>query len=202
MNIEAFHSFVLTEVLGCPVPLLNARIVAAASEFCRETLSWTETQDPLPLIDGVADYDIDFPSSAYALTVLGAWIGTRKLEAIAEDVSIGASSAPTHYNAINEFGVLRVYPTPSNPTESLMIKASYAPTPTATSLPDFLVRFTDVIASGAKADLMTMPAVSWSNPELAAFYRARFQVGIADARISDMHGRVSGSVSVKPRLFI
>lgn len=203
MKLDAFYALVAPEVIGCPDPIINSRIVAAASEFCRETLVWTEVQEDIFLSNGVSDYDIDFPANAYALTVLGVWCSGRKLEPVNSDIAaVSATSAePTHYNALNDFGVLRIYPIPAKPTSTMTAKVAYAPTPTAISLPDFLVRFAHVIADGAKAELMAIPLAQWSNPQLAAYYKQRFVDGFVKTRIDDAHGRVVGNVSVKPRPF-
>jgi hypothetical protein len=59
----------------------------------------------------------------------------------------------------------------------------------------------DAIASGAKARLLMMPGVPWSNPALGAYYRQSFDASIIDARIEEMHDRVPGRLTVQPRIF-
>ncbi len=203
MKLEVFYGHVLPEVLGCPAPTLDARIVAAAAEFCRETLSWSELQDPLTLIDGVFDYDIDPPAGAYTLSILGVWVDGRELRPSPGGMDTAElGNVPYYYNAAQDYGVLRVFPTPSNPTASMFVKACYVPIASATTLPDFLgTQYLDVIASGAKAELMLMPGQPWSNPQLSGYYKQRFQDGIIRSRILDSHGRVPGTLRVKPRQF-
>jgi len=201
MKLEEFYRHILPEVLGCPDPTLNAKIIAAAAEFCRETLVWNEVQDPFALEDGVYDYDLDVPAGAFIVTVMDVWSNDRLLSPTSTKIPFGQSAEPSQFR-VSEFNTLRVFPTPASPTSSLMVHAAYAPLSTATSLPDSLVRFMDGIAAGAKADLMLMPAVSWSNQELATYYRQKFTTAIADCRIAEMHSRVNSSLTVAPRMFI
>jgi hypothetical protein len=82
------------------------------------------------------------------------------------------------------------------------VRAAYVPTLKATTLPDFLgTQHMDTISSGTKAHLMMMPAVGWSNPQLGAYYQQRFEQGLLDARIEELHDRVPGSLTVRPRAF-
>jgi len=203
MNLDAFHSLVMPEVIGCPAPVLNTRLLVVAAEFCRETQSWFGSHT-IPLIDGVSDYALTTPTDSRIETVISVSVNGWLLTPTADDIShlAAISSEPGYYNALSVYGQISVYPTPINPTSSLLVKAAYAPTGTATTLPDYLERFADVIASGVKGNLMTMPNTDWSNPQLGAFYLQKFSEGIANCRISDAHGRVRGSLRVAPRPFI
>ena len=207
MKLDAFHPHVLTEVLGCPAPLMDLHLVSAAAEFCRETLAWTEAQDPMPLVNGMADYELDMPDQAYACTVRDVWLGGRRLTPITlhalQGFGAGESNEPTHYNASSERGTLRVYPTPANVTgQALVTRTAFAPVMAATTLPDFLgQRHMEVIASGAKARLMLIPGQAWSNPQLGAYHRQQFDNGVLNARIEEAHDRVPGTLTVQPRRF-
>ena len=207
MKPENFFPYVLTEVLGCPDPTLRLQIVSAAAEFCRETLAWTESQDAVPLVNGVSDYEIEAPAQSYAYTVRDVWLGGRRLQPITlhamQGMGVGESNEPTHYNASTERGSIRVYPTPINVTDqALVMRAAFVPTMAATTLPDFLgQRHMEVIASGAKAKLMMIPGVAWSNPQLGAYYRQIFDAGIVNSRIEEAHDRVPGTIRVQPRSF-
>jgi len=199
MKLEAFYPHVLPEVPGCPDPLLNSRLIASAAEFCRETLSWNEVQDPIVLADGVSDYELETPTGAYVESVLSVTIGSRKLIPAAEGfVGTSTSVEPVYYNT-SDYGVLRVYPTPKSPVSSMLVKVAYTPSIDATDVPDFMKRFVDTISAGAKSQLMMMAA--WLNPQMAGYYRSQFMDGITRARIQDAHGRVVGPLRVKPRAF-
>ena len=211
MKLDDFFPYILPEVLGCPDPVLRNALRLTAFDFCNRTHSWTEISDPLPLIDGVKDYDLDVPFGAYAQTVRDVWLGSRRLEpatmaqlqAVLPNWPTAESSEPTYYNLSAERGVLRVYPTPVNVgTQALVCRTVFVPTSAATVLPDFLGQDQlEVIAAGTKYRLMLMPGVTWSNPELGAFYKTQFDAGVTDSQAEEAHDRVPGSMTVPARSF-
>lgn len=211
MKLEEFAPYVLVDVPGCTEPLLRLQLVAAAGEFCRETLSWSETLDPVLLQDGIRSYDMDAPSQSYVVTVRDVWVGNRRLRPVTmhalQDVMPNwvttASNEPIYYNLASDRSVLSVFPTPANVIDqALVIRAAFAPTPSATTLPDFLGRsFIEVIASGAKARLFAIHGTPWFNPQMAVYHQQIFANGITQARIEEAHDRAQGTVTVRPRSF-
>jgi len=213
MKTESFYPYVLPEVIGCPDPTVNQAIVSAAAEFCRETLSWTEIQDPVSLVNGEHNYELDVPSQAYALTVRDVWLGIRRLQPITMQAlqvlmptwQTATGSVPTHFNSATERGLIRVFPIPNDVLATdpkLVIRAAYVPVLNATTIPDFLgQRHVEVIAAGAKARLMVIPGTAWSNPGLAGIYRTQFDAGIQTAIIAEAHDRVPGVLTVPARRF-
>ena len=212
MRIDDFHPLVLVDVLGCPAPLIDQALVLAAQEFCRNSLAWTESQDPVVLVDGVQDYELDTPAQSFALAVRDVWMAGRRLRPVTmaelqlsmPGWAAGTSSAPTCYNASVERGSIRVFPIPAAAnSQTMVIRTAFAPALTATTLPDFLgTHHAEVLASGAKARLMMMPPDKpWSNPQLGMYHRQLFDNGIVDAKISELHDRVPGPLTVAPRRF-
>lgn len=210
MLLTAFHPFVATEVIGCPDPTINQALLLTAIEFCRETKAWTEIQEPIVLLNGIYEYEMDYPADAQVQTVRDVWIGSRKLDpvtmaglqSVIPDWSIAQGSEPSHYNLAGEIPLLRVFPIPVNPTQSMVVRATYTPSISATTLPDFLgQRHIEGIASGAKARLMAMPGTPWSNPELSVYYRSVYDQAILNTRIEEAHDRVPGTIRVQPRSF-
>lgn len=211
MELEAFFPYVLVDVPGCTDPLLRLQLVAAAGEFCRETLAWSDTLTPTPLVDGLRSYDLTAPAEAYVVTVRDVWVGNRRLRPVTmnalQDVMpnwvTSASNEPIYYNLASERSTLSVFPTPANVVDqALVVRAAFAPTPSAATLPDFLgQRFIEVMASGAKARLLAMAGTAWFNPPAAAYHQQIFANGMTQARIEEAHDRVQGTVTVRPRSF-
>lgn len=211
MNIEDFFPYVIPEVTGCPDPLAKMHIISAAAEFCRETLAWTDAQDPIPLVDGVSEYEIECPSQSYALTVRDVTIGgvrlvpitMGQLPSVLPNWQTAQGNEPRYYNASGTRGYIQVYPIPAATTgQSMTVRAAFVPSSGASTLPDFLgQRHMEVIASGAKARLLAMLGVAWANPVAGAFHKQLFDAGVLDARIAEMHDRVPGSLQVTPRAF-
>lgn len=212
MKLDDFYPLILVDVLGCPAPLLDQALVLAAQEFCRETFAWTEAQDPVQLVDGINDYELDVPAQATALAVRDVWFNGRRLHpATLGDLqrampnwATTQGNEPAYYNAATERGSIRVFPMPAGVVgQSLTIRTAFSPTLTATTLPDFLGSYhAEILASGAKARLMMMAGDKpWANAQLGLYHRKLFDDGIANAKIAEIHDRVPGPLYVAPRRF-
>jgi hypothetical protein len=197
MNVETIYSFVLPEVLSCPQPLARQAIVAAANEFCVDSMAWNATEAER-LEAGISEYEPSKPSQSYIITYRGVYADTRKLTAVSRIMGEEVGE-PSVYSS-PDFGVLKVYPTP---TESgvLSVDCVYGPVHTATTLPDFMTRYISVIAAGAKSNLLMMSGAAWANPQLATFYAQVFRDGVIAARIKEAHGRNPGALTVNPLFF-
>ena len=211
MTLEEFYPYILAEVPGCPDPLININLVASAIEFCTKSLAWSETTAAIPLVDAQPDYVITAPANARALMPRDVWVdGSRMAPKTVDELAqvlpnwlTATGSTRAFYNAAIPRGAIRVYPTPANvTTQALTIRAAFIPTPEAQTLPDFLGQYhMEAIASGAKARLLNMPNVQWSNIALGVYHRQIFDNAIVDARIVELHDRMQGSMTVAPRRF-
>jgi hypothetical protein len=204
MKVHDFARWILPEVLGCPDPVVDQAIVSTVYEFCDQTGAWDETQDAQTVEANVSDYDIPAPAGAIALRVLDVLLSGRPLSSLSFHTAAMTQrvSAPVGYTSSIERGVVRLVPVPTETGALLVVRAAYAPSMTATVLPDFLMqRYAEVIASGTKARLQMMPGVAWTNPTLAAVHAQRFQSGMIDARVESLYGRNNGSVRIEPKVF-
>lgn len=211
MTLDQFMPFMLVELPGCPDPLIRQALLRAAEEFCRRTSAWNEIQEPIQLVAGVRDYDLDVPPGARVCAVLSVHVGSQAL-APANAATLqrrvpgwmtAEATEPAFYNLVPDRDLLSVYPMPSEyASASMTVRAAYAPRFDAGSLPDFLgQRYLDAITGGAKAILMLMPTKLWSNPALAAYGRKQFDDALVDAMAEELHGRTVGSVGLQPRGF-
>jgi hypothetical protein len=212
MNVSDIVPFVAAEVPGCPEVLIKQNIVQAAIEFCTETLVWQQIQDPITVIDKIYEYDIEVPTGARIVAIKDVWASNRKLRPVTMDQLFerlpnwqsSEGSEPTYYNASTDWTTLRIFPIPyQSNKQKLTFRAAYAPTLSATTLPDEVTtKYLDGITGGAKSRLMIMPGRAWSNPQLALVYRTQFNDTMVKAKIDILHDRVQGSVSVKPVPFM
>lgn len=210
MKIEDFYRYVAIECQGAPDELLRQAIVQAAKDFCSRTHAWSQITDPIDLIDGQADYDLDFPFGASPITVDAVWCGGREMRAVTmaqisdvlPDWRTAESNVPQFYNMAHSLSSIRVFATPKDPADSLVLSIVYEPTLAATTLPDFLLDGNgEAIATGAKGRLMLMHNKQWSNAPIGAAYRDAFDNMIVDERIKILHDRVPGTIRVQPRRF-
>lgn len=85
---------------------------------------------------------------------------------------------------------IRVVATPTQPIAGgLEIHAALKPTRAATDAPDWLVEdHFEALCDGARAELMAVPAKSWSQPQLALYYRSLFDAAVSRARADALRG--------------
>jgi hypothetical protein len=201
MKIVDLIPMVAVEALGCPYPTISQAILMASINLCKESLAWAEDSDQIQMQVGNRSYEIDAPTGSVMETVLSAYCNGQPLLSFNRAFTpSNTTGIPTHYNMTSDRLSVSVYPSPASTDYALIVRAAFTPTLTTTTLPDFLD--IDVVTSGAKARVMAMPGVTWSNPQLSAYYKSVFDAGITQYRIEEHHGRVPGSVRVQPRAFI
>jgi hypothetical protein len=200
--------YLLPEVPGAPEALAKQAIMRAANDFCWETGVWNEIQDPISVVDGVNEYDLDAPSGAQIVTIKSIWMVNRelvpvtmeRLQEVIPNWQEAQGSDPAYYNCATDYSTVRIYPIPMGANSAKMtIRAIYTPNQFGSTLPQFLVdKFLDEILAGAKSRLMIMPGKSWTNPQLAMGNAIAFAEGVVRAKVFQAHDKVAGSVRVRP----
>lgn len=211
MKLDNFLPYLLVELPGVSDPLVRQALVRTAIEFCQMTQCWREPQEPIPLVDGRADYDLDSPTDAQVFLLRQAWVGQRPLRPLnlqrmqlelPSDASLGSPN-PTHFLSSVDRQSLTLYPTPMNRVDAtpLRVEVCHVPKATATNLPDILgERYLMAVGAGTKAYLMSMPGQPWSQPALSDFYRAQFDAGVVAAKIEAVYDvAINGRITVAPR---
>jgi hypothetical protein len=142
-------------------------------------------------------YPVTLPADTALAKALGAWLNDSPIEPISPD------DLDTEFNN-TEFGWVGVnwrtdvnVPTrwymPDDNTVglllapsaggSLRINAALKPTRTSTTFPSWIYeKYLEVIASGAKARLMSIPKKPYTDLDLARYHRRIFDDGIANAK--------------------
>jgi hypothetical protein len=211
MTLEDFCKYVLPDVPGCPTFTAKQAVLAAATEFLTFSGAWNEIQDPVDVQDNVSEYDLDAPSGARAIDIKAIYttsgelvpVTLRELAQILPTWQTAEGSAPAYYTRAFDFTTIRVYPKPVNPpAETLTMHVVYTLKDTATTIPDAIVqRYQEPIASGAKARLMVMAKVAWSDPKLALYHKAMFDDGKLAARVTASHDKTPAGLYVPARAF-
>jgi len=180
---DSFYPYILTDVIGAPVPLIDMKIRLACREFCRRTGVLQSWITPFVPVDG----------QSYALPVIAGREFVRVERAKMGDAEdqIGVfdeSSMPPGQH---------IYPTRDKNTvvlstdglnyktniiytgETLSMLIAYQPTLDSVDVEDFLVdKWGDVIASKAKALVQMTPGQPYTNPELARENTRQFETDI------------------------
>lgn len=211
MKVEDFYRFITPELPGCPDELMRQAVMLTANQFCIDTQVLDVFSDPIDLIDGQADYDMDILPGCQAITIKNVWTQTRELtpasmsevQRLIPNWQSARNSQPMLYNMAKGFGTLTVYPTPAEPISAkLTFRAVYAANQGGNVIPDMLIdRYFDALACGAKGRLMIMANKTWSNPQQGVIYNQWYANETIQAKIDVMHDRVPGSLRVQPIAF-
>lgn len=211
MQIDDLVHYVRLELPGVMDVIIVQAMAATAMDFCEHTRVWDEIQDPVALMDGVSQYDMEGPTGARVLTIANVWAADRELVAVtmAELVrhlpnwQTAQGSQPVYYNAARDLKAITVYPTPMGANKALLtLKAQYAPKRTATTLPDFLGDdHHDALVAGTKARLMVQVNVPWSNPAAGLMHQQFYDQAVSQARINQLHEQVPATIRVRPVRF-
>lgn len=211
-SLTQFFPYVLPHVAGCSEGMAEQTIRSACIELClrSQILQIVEVD---AVTAGVADYAIPLPSSSLLSRVLGVYVNDVSLAPTSmESVREGAALAGTaeqgtpraYFQRTTATPEVTLYPTPDTSSpDGLLIRAAYAPSRTAMTVPDEL--FTDwveAIAAGAVLRLVTTPNHHFSNPKLAPMYAAQFYKGVASATSTARTGRVATAPRVMPVRFM
>ena len=215
MKIDELYPYVLAELPDCPDEMLRQSFAFTAMDLCRQTHIWNEIADAAILVDGIADYDIDYPSGTIAETVTSVWCGPREMRAktmsamndVLPDWQTATSTHPIYYNSTADWGSISVYPTPRGLAQlgikpSITLRGVFIPKATATDLPNFLTdRYLECLCAGVKGRLMLQPNQKWSNPQIGAFYKGEYERMRGDVRVFVLAERVPGVTRVRPIRF-
>jgi len=211
MNIADFLPHLLPDLPGCPDQIVQQQFLFGAIQFCTETHAWNEIQDPITVIDKINEYDVEVPTGARIVAVKDVWASNRKLRPVTMEQlferlpnwQTAEGSEPTYYNAATDYRTIRIYPKPLDAKKAkLTMRVAYAAALTAATIPDEIaIKYWDGLISGCKSRLMVIPGKAWTNAGLAQYHGAIFNDAILKAKISQIHDRVEGSVSVRPHPF-
>ena len=176
-----FYSWVLPSVPGCPNPTLDLHIRQAAIEFCRRTLCWVRTLDPVEANGMDIRFDLDLPSQTQAVKLMA--VAVNGLEYLLVDTQRGLQlvrqGSGADFSFTQDKLTLDVHPLRGR-GDSIEVDMALAPSFNASSIEtDVASPYVQEIAQGALATLQMMPGVAWSDPGLAGINKAVFSQRVA-----------------------
>ena len=216
-SIDLFLPYILYAVHACPQITAEQAIVRACNDFCRRTDVVQKIQAPTDIIAGTSDYAVIAPTDMTLVRVTGAswqghWLVPVPPDDVQSDVALRSAavgiavpvvgSPRFFFQKTTDLSTISLYPIPDTSLAgALLIKASFAPTPTALTVDDAL--FTDWyedIAAGALARLKAIPGTPWSaDPSRDA---ARFEHGVSNAKRQKLFGKQPSASRIQPQGFI
>ena len=191
-----FYSWVLPSVPGCPNPTLDLHIRQAAIDFCRRTLCWVRTLDPVEANGMDIRCDLDLPSQTQAVKLMA--VAVNGLEYLLVDTQRGLQlvrqGSGADFSFTQDKLTLDVHPLRQR-GDSIEVDMALAPSFNAGSVEtDVASPHTQEIAQGALATLQMMAGVAWSDPGLAGINKALFNQRVATVAMHFARGQGAARV--------
>lgn len=207
--LEAFIPDIAVECSGASNPLILSAVRTAVIEFCRKSLYWQEETDPVPIIKGVAEYELYAPTGRQIVQIMSVNIdGDGTLPPLTlEQVERAlpqwrtVQGSPVGFVAVNP-ETFRLTPVP-DATGTLTATVAYAPTRTGGVVPDAIYdQHFEVIKHGTLSRLKAMMGHAFYDPQAAIYYTGRFNAGVNAAAVERNKGFSRANLRVEPRAFV
>ena len=196
MNWDGFYPYVLPSVIGCPNPTVDHHIRQAAIEFCRRTLCYTVTLDPITA-DGVSfKFDLDLPSQTQPVKIMAAEVAGRDYPVVdtQRGLQLVRQDSVADFCFTQDKKTLNVHPLRTK-GESVVVDMALMPTQTATSIADDVaVPYMQEIAYGAIASLQMLPGQAWTDPGMASANKTLFNQRIATVSMHFARGQAAAKL--------
>lgn len=210
--ISSFYPHIMPFAAGASEMLMEQYLISTAIDFCAKTLIVQQGLDPMTLIPGIVEYELDMPPQQKIHMLMHAYHGMREMQIVTADM---AQSNPAHYGNWFYAGAVVPTGTPNQifqkdektilvnraPSQLepiiLTLSAALKPDRKATQLPDILFDdYADALALGAASRLLMLPDKAFSNPQLAAVYATQYaqERATAQLRAATSFGRATQSV--------
>jgi len=215
--LSQFFPYVVPYVPGCPDPVVEQAIRSVCIDFSNRT-HLVQTLTPQDVVLNQQDYSITIPTDQVLSKVTGVyyedvWLPPSSIEAVRSGVilrgSVGSAvvqtgKPKTYFQKTPNGATISLYPIPAEAiTLGLAIRAAFAPSRTATVIPDYLYQYwLEEISAGVVARLCAMPGQPYSNPGIAGEMRVTYNNAVRDAGIEARTGQVAAASRVQPRAFV
>jgi hypothetical protein len=210
---EKFFPNILPEVPGAAETIVENAVRNSVIEFCEKSLILQRDHDPITLVEGLVDYDLDPPTGYLCVKVMKAWLENTPLDPMAPDFVReaavynrlfssyqSANSTPRAYLQKDERTISVWSPPEKKYPNGLTLRVALKPTRASSEVEDLIFEdYAETIASGALSRLMMSAGKPYTNIEMAAVHKGLFQQGINMARQRATHGHVRSNLSVKLR---
>jgi hypothetical protein len=209
-SYDDFLPYVLPDVPGCAEIVAIQAIRNTAIDFCEKTMVVETDLDPVSLVVGVTDYDLEPPAAHLVTKIVRLFYRNRELKPVArDDINVASFYNPDAIDkeqpgqpqrwTQKDTKTITVWPEPKeSEAGALTIRAALKPTRASTSCDDILFEdYAEYIAAGAKARLMLVPNKAYTNPNLVVTQNQLYMQGVNMARQRAARGHTRANMRVK-----
>jgi len=204
MTLDDLLPLVLPSVSACPEILATQHLRLALRRFCNDSLAWRSTLEPITADGTSATYDL-IPDDDTEIVKLIAVALDDCTEFEIVDPIRGKSlsrywrNGDYVYTPDRRSMVLNYAPLAG---QVLTVEVALQPSLSAIDFPDQLYSdYAETIAAGAIGSLLTLPKKDWSDPNLAAVFKAQFKSETTTAGLAVELGGGSSRPRVKANFF-
>ncbi len=173
-------------------PVTESAIKRTVIEFCAATLVWKHNPAAMNVVASTATYAIVAPADASVVAVISAQLDGEPLSPKGIDwLDSNVKRWRTdpgrvaHFTQTDPSEVVLAPPPSASMSAALTMTVALQPTRAATGFPQWIYDHHGyVLTDGALAKLMLMSDKPWSDPQLGADARARFETAVASIRAS------------------
>jgi hypothetical protein len=213
-RLEDFYPFILPEVLGCPEPVVDHALVSTMIDFCEKTLVHQVDLDPITVVRGIIDYELDPPINQTLITrVMKVFYKDTELTAVAPDDVRVAQLYNKYFEGVQpQEGTPRMYvqkdprtisifPFPQETERlALTLRAALKPTRSATQFDDILYEeYAETIGHGTVSRLAMQSGKTYTDLKLAGLKNVLYTAGVNVARQRASRGSTRANQQVRMR---
>lgn len=212
-SFDAFYPYILPDVIGCPEPTVDTAISNTLIDFCEKSLILQVDHDPITIVKGVQDYELEPPRDHLITKVMRVYYKDQELAPISvDDVRYGqffnknyqgaqAQEGPPRFYAQKDARTISIFPFPKETEKlSLTLRVALKPTRSATQCDDILFEdYAEIIGHGAVTRLALSPGKPYTNVNLAGAKNVFYTAGLNAARQRALSGYVRANRQVRLR---
>lgn len=190
-SVDLILPDVLPRLPGIPEPTVERELLGAAQEMCRRSRCWSIWTDPVEVVPGVTEYELDVPDGGQVEMVTSATFNGRPTDILpwewmdraAEDQGAG-KVIPT--------GRLHFFTSPHIRPGVVRMKAVLVPGDNSVGIPDAVFDpYRQVLVDGTIARCAMLPKQAWSDPALAAAHGAAFSSQVSRMALRGFQGHTN-----------
>jgi len=189
-ELTACYPRIVSELPGCPTPLVAQVLLDVIREFCTESQCWQEEVDAINIQEDVDEYDLDVS-------------GAEIIMPVRVTLNDGDLDPELDY-VMSERTVLKLVATPdADDLAALEVRVALrpclVPTPATTICTRLFSDWHEAWEAGTKARLMAQPDKAWTNIAQSNYWAKIYWTRIGQARVDVNRGGTPLQVQIKAR---
>lgn len=182
---------VMPTLPGVTMPALDLALLRAAQDMCRRTRCWSVWSDPVTIVDGVTDYEVDAPDGGTVEMVTGCTVDGAPADVLPWQW-LDRSEADYQGMNVVPTGKLQFFSSGTRVGSAVRLKVVLVPGESSQGIPDAVFdTYKDVLANGVIARCAMQPGQPFTNLQTAAAYGAAFSSQISRMALQQYRGRTN-----------